>query len=312
MNKPISHILILFCIVIFLSACSSDKPATIQERTSPSQASTSAYPEEGTPSEAYKLSDLLLPTQPGTSLFENNGISIDYSNANFGYVSIKTSDSTSKQKVQVILNDQTYTYDLHANEYVIVPMHLGNGDYTIRALKNIEGTSYSILASTNITVNLEDENSPYIYPNQMVDYDANTKAVLESFNLTQDANSDLLRVYEIYTYITENITYDYDKAEVAKSTFILPIIDETYIQQKGICFDYAALMTAMLRAQHIPTRIITGMTDVGYHAWVEVYLDDQGWINPSIYFASDEWKRVDPTFDSMGEYDGSYQDQDRY
>ena len=189
---------------------------------------------------------------------------------------------------------------------------MGNGTYTIRALKNIEGTSYSILASTNIEVNLEDENSPYLYPNQMVNYDANTKAILESFKLTEDATSNLLRVYEIYKYITENITYDYDKAEVAKTTFILPIIDETYIEQKGICFDYSALMTAMLRAQHIPTRIITGMTDVGYHAWVEVYLDDQGWINPSIYFASDEWKRVDPTFDSMGEYDGSYQDQDRY
>ncbi len=311
MHKSFTYINLIVCTLLFLSSC-SESSGTIQEKPSTSTVSSNEYPEAGTPSPSFTINDLLLPTQPGSSIFESNGILIDYSNAAYGYVSIKAPDSTQKQKVQVILDDLIYTYDLVVNEYVIVPLQMGNGEYTIRALRNVDGTSYSILASTNIEVSLDDENSPYLYPNQIINYDENTQAVLESFTLTEEATSDLQRVYEIYTYITENITYDYDKAEVASKTFILPIVDETYISQKGICFDYAALMTAMLRAQHIPTRIITGMTDVGYHAWVEVYLDDKGWINPSIYFESEEWKRVDPTFDSMGEYDGTYQDQDHY
>lgn len=311
MHKTLIMTLFVLSTTLLLTSC-SDSTGSIQEKPQNNNNTSSQYPEEGTASAGFTLADLLLPTQPGTSVFESNDIIIDYSNAAYGYVSIKAPESTQKQKVQVILNDVTYTYDLVANEYVIVPLQMGDGSYTIRALRNVDGTSYSILASTNISVVLDDENSPYLYPNQIVDYDKDTKAVIDSFTLTENATSNLRRVYEIYTYITENITYDYDKAEVASTTFILPIIDETYISEKGICFDYAALMTAMLRAQHIPTRVITGMTDVGYHAWVEVYLEDQGWINPSIYFASDEWKRVDPTFDSMGEYDGNYQDQDRY
>lgn len=294
--------------LILLSACSPNSNST--NPTSNTQ--NSQYPEEGTPSPAYGLADILLPSQPGQKTFEKNGVIIDYSNAEYGYVSVKAPDSNVIQKLQVLSNDFTYTYDLVPNEYVIVPLQQGSNTYTVRALKNTEGSSYAIVASTQIEVNLEDELSPYLYPNQIVDYDEKTLAVLKSFELTLNADSDIKRVYEIYTYITENITYDYDKAEIAKTTFILPIVDETYIQEKGICFDYAALMSAMLRVQHIPTRVVTGVTDLGYHAWVEVYLSDQGWINPSIYFASKEWKLVDPTFDSMGVYDGTYQTKDYY
>lgn len=310
--KKCQVLLSLLVIIVSLNACSSESQTLKPSTNNNGSTSSSEYPEEGTPSPAFTLADLLLPTQPGVSLLENNGISIDYSNNSYGYISVKASDSSAKQKLQVILGETTYTYDLVSNEYIVVPLQMGDGTYTIRALKNVDGNNYSILTSINIDVTLDDEFTPYLYPNQIVDYNATTKAVLKSFDLTIDDESDLKRVFEIYSYITENITYDYDKAKVATTTFILPIIDETYISEKGICFDYAALMTAMLRAQHIPTRVITGMTDVGYHAWVEVYLKDMGWINPSIYFESNEWKRVDPTFDSMGEYDGSYQNQDQY
>lgn len=300
------------CVLIALSllcgACTTEKTLIQPQKVSVSE----DYPEQGTPSLAYGIEDLLLPTQPGQRVYQDHGILIDYSNNAFGYVSILAPENTQRQKAQVLFGDQIYTYDLVPNEYVIIPLQLGEGSYTLRTLVQVKDTQYSITSSLNLEVTLADENSPYLYPNQMVNYDANTKAILKSFELTQESTSDLRRVYEIYTYITQTIDYDYEKAEVAKTTFILPIIDETYLSEKGICFDYAALMTAMLRAQHIPTRIITGVTDVGYHAWVEVYLKDQGWINPSLYFATEEWKRVDPTFDSMGEYTGTYADENRY
>ena len=38
----------------------------------------------------------------------------------------------------------------------------------------------------------------------------------------------------------------------------LPSVDETLKTKKGICFDYAALMTAMLRSQGIPTKLEIG------------------------------------------------------
>lgn len=272
----------------------------------------SKYPDEGLPAIEYSMEDILMPEQPGIKTYEDNGYLIDYSNASLGYLSIKAPLSDAILKAQILVGDKTFTYDLISETFVVVPLQEGDGTYTVRLLKNIEGYSYSVTASTKIDVTIEDANSPFLYPNQIVDYTPETLAVLKSFELTQDAQSEIERVFEVYQFVIDTIDYDYDKAKLAKTTYMLPVLDETYTSEKGICFDYSALMTAMLRVLHIPTKVVTGITDLGYHAWVEIYIKDQGWINPSIYFNSEEWKRVDPTFDSMGSYEGSYQTKDTY
>ena len=72
-------------------------------------------------------------------------------------------------------------------------------------------------------------------------------------------------------------------------------------KKKGICFDYAALMTAMLRSQDIPTKLVVGYTGSLYHAWINVFLEGQGWVDNVIYFdGHDDWKLMDPTFASSG------------
>jgi len=287
--------------LLFLSACSS-KNVNVFE----------TYPTEGVNTKKYTYEEILWPTQPGQLVYESNGFIIDYSNGEYGYISILSPSSDSTLKAQVSLNDTVYTYTLVSNEYVIVPLQMGNGVYSVRLLKNKEGSTYVVSASTKIDIELVDETTAFLYPNQIVNYNKETQAIMKSFELTQEADSEIERVYEIYQYIIQNIDYDYDKAELAQTKFILPIIDETYLIEKGICFDYASLMSAMLRVQHIPTRVVTGYVEQGYHAWVEVYIQDTGWINPSVYFESELWGRVDPTFDSMGSYDGDYQNQDYY
>lgn len=292
---------VIVILLIFLSACQS-KNINVFE----------TYPSVGTSSKIYSYEEILWPTQPGQLVFESNGFIIDYSNAEYGYISILAPNNNAIQKAQVTLNENVYTYTLDSNQYVIIPLQMGDGIYSIKMLRNKEGNTYVVSASTQIDVKLINETTAYLYPNQIVDYNKETQAIMKSFELTQGADSEIERVYEIYQYIVNNIDYDYDKAELAQTKFILPIIDETYLIEKGICFDYASLMSAMLRVQHIPTRVVTGYVEAGYHAWVEVFIKDEGWINPSIYFESDIWKRVDPTFDSMGSYDGDYQDQDYY
>lgn len=296
-----SKIMIIMLSTIFLSAC-SNKNINVFEK----------YPSVGLSSKKYSYEEILWPTQPGELKYESNGFVIDYSNAEYGYVSILSPESNSTLKAQVSLGDTVYTYSLVSKEYVIVPLQMGDGVYSIKLLKNKNENIYVVSASTKIDIELVDETTAYLYPNQIINYNKETEAIMKSFELTQEADSEIERVYEVYQYIIKNIDYDYDKAELAQTKFILPIIDETYLSEKGICFDYASLMSAMLRVQHIPTRVVTGYVDVGYHAWVEVYIQDKGWINPSVYFEPSIWGRVDPTFDSMGSYDGSYQEQDYY
>ena len=94
---------------------------------------------------------------------------------------------------------------------------------------------------------------------------------------------------------------------------MLPVVDETLESKKGICFDYAALLAAMLRSQQIPTRLGTGNTTIEYHAWVEVYIEGKGWINPDILLHAKKWSRMDPTFDASDiDYKDDYEDKYYY
>ncbi len=80
------------------------------------------------------------------------------------------------------------------------------------------------------------------------------------------------------------INYDDDKVALAKQQYLIPNLDEIINNKKGICFDYASMMTAMLRINHIPARLICGGTDKDeYHSWLEVYVKGQG-LGQSGYF----------------------------
>jgi hypothetical protein len=268
-----------------------------------------SYPSSSTLSASPSIDDLLMPQWPGTKTLLKNGYVIDYSNAEEGYIAIKGASIATPMKAQLIFGDLTVSYDLYPDTYTILPLIPGSGTYTVRTLRQKEGNAYSVTATMELSVTLKDELLPYLYPNQIVNYTKDTLAVLKSFELTQGLNSQLERVHAVYKFIVTTIDYDYDKAERAQNEFLIPDLDEAFTLKKGICFDYAALMTAMLRVQQIPTRVVTGYVDVGYHAWVETYVDGIGWINPSLYFEKETWERIDPTFDAQGPYFGKYQDK---
>lgn len=71
-------------------------------------------------------------------------------------------------------------------------------------------------------------------------------------------------------------------------------------QKQELIFVYAAVMTAMLRSQDIPTKLVVGYTGDVYHAWVDVYIKEMGWVDNFIYFDGVSWKLMDPTFASSG------------
>ena len=59
--------------------------------------------------------------------------------------------------------------------------------------------------------------------------------------------------------MVNNITYDTELAETVKSGY-LPVLDKVLESKKGICFDYAALMTGMLRSQSVPCKLVVGIS----------------------------------------------------
>lgn len=203
-----------------------------------------------------------------------------------------------KAKLQIKGPDGvTYTYNLHGGGYEVFPLTAGDGNYTVGVYENISGTKYSVAISTDISVSITNSFGPYLYPNQYVNFNASSLPVTKAVDLAYSANNDLEVVERVYNYIIENFTYDYDKAATVVSGY-LPVVDDVYKANTGICFDYAAVMATMLRSQNIPTRLEVGYVGEEYHAWISTYIEDIGWVNGVIEFNGTTWNLLDPTFAS--------------
>lgn len=240
------------------------------------------------------------PVASGTKVYKENGAVIDASNSASGYVMIKVT-GTSYAKAQVTgPNGGKYNYDINTNgEYEVIPLQMGSGTYNIFVGEKVSG-GYAQLVNASIS----GSNTNYLYPSQYVNYSASSSAIRKAYGLCMNANSDLDKVKSIYNWIIRNISYDYGKAGSVSSGY-LPNVDSTYSSRSGICFDYAALMAAMLRSQDVPAKLVIGDATGDYHAWNEVYISGVGWITLGIQ-SYGGWKRMDSTFGAGGSDMESY------
>lgn len=244
------------------------------------------------------VNDQLLPVASGTAVKQKGSASIDYSNTSDGYVMVQYGAANAKRmKVQVAGPTTTYTYDLPASTWVTFPLSDGNGDYKVTALENTQGNKYAVLVSVSFKVTLKDEFAPFIRPNQYVDYSNATKTVKKAEELTKGVSDPLKKVEKVYDFVVKNLTYDSAKAASVKSGY-LPVLDNVLAEKKGICFDYASLMTGMLRSQGVPCKLVVGYAGTAYHAWVSVWTEETGWVEGVIFFNGTTWQRMDPTFAS--------------
>lgn len=250
---------------------------------------------------------VLTPKASGTTTYGNDKAIIDASHTSDGYIMIKYTGSNQKIKIR-IKKDTEYTYDLNTSgQYETFPFTEGSGTYTVKIYENVSGTSYSQAVSESISVSLSNESTPFLYPNQFCNFNANSAIVPLADSLTAGITDPLKKVEAVYNYAVDNITYDNAKAASVQSGY-LPNVDTTLSQKTGICFDYAAVMTSMLRVEGIPTKLIIGYAGEAYHAWVSVYIQGQGWIDNVIYFDGSTWKFLDPTFASSGKKSQSTMD----
>lgn len=242
------------------------------------------------------IPDILEPEASGELVCMNEKAQIDYSNTADGYIMVLyTAESEKKLKTQIVGPETTYTYNLEKGEWAVYPLTDGEGTYQFKVFQNVKGSQYSLVIAEETEVVLENEFSPFLRPNQYVDYGVSSKAVELAGELTRGIENPLEKVTAVYDYVIRNLTYDYDKASSVKSGYV-PVLDTILEEKKGICFDYAALMTGMLRSQGIPCKMVFGYAGTIYHAWISVWTEDTGWVDGVIFFDGTTWQRLDPTF----------------
>ena len=273
------------------SSASSSKPATSSKPSSSASSSkpaTSSKPSSSTSSSKPSSSS-------GTTALKNNGCEIDTSKASSGTIRVRQNGSTTKVKVLVYFNGSSkyYQYTIPTNNtWTSIPLQSGSGTYKVRFMKQVSGTSYTQMYSVTFQVGMQNANSAYLNPSQYVVYNSGSACVTKAKSLVAGAGSDAQKVSRIYSYIVNNISYDYNKMNNLPSGY-LPNPDSTLSSRKGICFDYAALMAAMLRSQGIPCKLVIGNADGAYHAWNMVYVNGS-------------WQLYDATYGAAGQRASSY------
>lgn len=236
--------------------------------------------------------------------------SIDFYRNSLGIVDVYYNTTTDK-KVKLLVQHDTkkYYYNLsNKPDFVSFPLQLGNGSYDIKIYENTVGSKYRKVQSKSGSISLKDQKVVFLNSIQQIEWYNDDVAIefakelldtykrdrypqivqRDIYGLESIQLSDREKIDVFYNYVVENISYDYDKIQTLKYDYI-PDIDTILDDQSGICYDYSVLLSAMLRSQGIPSKLVKGyssFTDV-YHAWNEIYLSDE-----------DRWVVVDTTFDS--------------
>ena len=224
---------------------------------------------------AVAASVAIYPEATGAKVYESGDAVVDASNIDQGYVMVKMS-SSKKIKVRITGANQ-YTYDLEGDgEYDVYPLQDGNREYSLVIYQQVKGNSYSQVLSRTLRPEMSDENAPFLCPNRYTWYTPDSAVVQLGKQLCEGLSSDQEKVNAVYQYVTSNIIYDYMAAMMVtagQQTGYVPDLDEVLETKMGICFDYSALMGALLRSQGIPTQLVMGYADAMYHAWNNVLVD---------------------------------------
>lgn len=229
--------IILLCVSLFTGGCSQnkDQPSATHNQTPATEAASHTdHPPQ-----------VLTPQADGLKTFTADTAAIDISHTQEGYIMAKHTGFNAKPILQLTGTDGiTYTYSLY-KDYSTFPLTSGDGTYQVGVYENVSDDRYTTLLSETFSVTLTDPLKPYLYPNQYVNFTADSLPVAKAEELADGASSDLDIISSVYKYIITHFTYDYSKASSVTSGY-LPDIDEVFTSEKGICFDYAAVMTFLV------------------------------------------------------------------
>ena len=248
------------------------------------------------------IPDVKVPLASGVSVFSEEKAELDYSNAADGYVSVLYSGSSAQAKLRITNGSVQYDHDISADgTRDFIPL-MGSGSYTVKVYEHVSGKNFAPVLSGEFNVSMKNENDTFLYPNKYVSFGKDSDCVRKAAELCAGKSGDVEKIAAVFTYISENISYDKQLAATVNTTSkggnaYIPDPDRTLSSGKGICFDYASLFAAMCRSGGIPARLVIGYADPNiYHAWNEVYTEETGWITPELFLKKKGYNIADATF----------------
>lgn len=163
-----------------------------------------------------------------------------------------------------------------------------------------EGTAYAVTSQYHVIGNrlfAELDHQPLPSYTQLPPY---TDPRIEELagQITTDAPSQLAAAIALEQHLRTRYQYDFDS--IFNSQNHTPLSEFLFERKSGHCEYFATALAIMLRTQNIPSRLVTGFSATtrnpltGYydiyaldgHAWVEAFVDGQGWVilEPTGYY----------------------------
>jgi hypothetical protein len=239
----------------------------------------------------------------GEVVFGNARVEIDASNAQEGYIVVKQKDGGAKPLMTGVAktggNGHMYALDPKKNEGETLPLPDGDGEYAIKVYGYVLDTGYALVYKKKLTVTLRHSLLPFLYPNKYVDYTRESNVAKVAAELAEGKTNDFDKLNAIYAHVVDNMSYDKELAKTAGYGYV-PDPDAALAAGKGICFDYASVLCAMLRSQGIPAKLVIGRADGGSHAWVGVCTENSGTIDGAVTVTGGTFTLLDPTMASSG------------
>ena len=215
------------------------------------------------------------PEASGDKVLKKGSMTMDASHAEQGYIMVRAKAGTKKLKLRISKGKETYTYDLNGQEeYEVFPLQLGSGRYSVSLYKNVKSNRYSKDSEITLNVTLEREDAAFLCPSQYVSYTPDSPAVQASLELCANLSSDEEKVKAVQDFMSRGFAYDYVRALTGPESY-LGDVDGCFAKRMGLCQDFAAVAACMLRVQGIPTQLVIGYVDDGYHAWNNVLIDGE-------------------------------------
>lgn len=163
-----------------------------------------------------------------------------------------------------------------------------------------EGTSYAVVSQHNVLngrlfAELDHQPLPsYLQLPPLMDQRIGELAG----KITEGATSQLAKAVALESHLRSQYKYDFNSAFISQKH--TPLSEFLFERKRGHCEYFASALSIMLRTQNISSRLVTGFSAgnrnpmTGYydiyaidgHAWVEAFVDNQGWVilEPTAYY----------------------------